>query len=89
MQNYWVNQVRNVPNIVVNTPVEPQRSCAIANVGISHIKPADLAKILLEKYKIWTVAIDYANVRGVRVTPHIYTTLDELDSFVKALNSLA
>jgi selenocysteine lyase/cysteine desulfurase len=89
LQNYWTNQVRNVPNIVLNTPTESQRSCAIANVGIKTIKPADLAKTLLEKYKIWTVAIDYANVQGVRVTPNIYTTLTDLDTFVKALKKLA
>jgi hypothetical protein len=35
------------------------------------MKPADLAKTLLERYKVWTVAIDSvpANVHGVRVTP--------------------
>ena len=52
-------------------------------------KPADLAKILLEKYKIWTVAIDYANVQGVRVTPHLYTSTQELDAFVTALKTLS
>jgi selenocysteine lyase/cysteine desulfurase len=89
LQNYWTSQVRNVPNIVVNTPAEADRACAIANVGVTTLKPSDLAKTLLEKYKIWTVAIDYANVKGVRVTPNIYTTTEELDAFVKALKELA
>jgi selenocysteine lyase/cysteine desulfurase len=42
----------------------------------------------LGKYKIWTVAIDYANVQGVRVTPHVYTTTEELDVFMKALKDI-
>ncbi len=59
LQHYWTDQVRNHPKILLNTPADPQRSCGIANVGIQGIKPADLAKILMEKYKIFTVAIDY------------------------------
>lgn len=89
LQTYWTNQVRDVPNILVNTPRDPRRSCGIANVGVAQIKPADLAKMLLEKYKIWTVAIDSANVHGVRITPHLYTSTAELDALVRALKELA
>jgi len=53
------------------------------------MKPGDLAKTLLETYKIWTVAIDGANVHGVRVTPHLFTSTAELDSFVHAIKTLA
>ena len=88
LQEYWTKQVRNIKGITVNTPADTQRACGIANVGVSNLKPAVLAKTLLEKYKIWTVAIDYANVQGVRVTPHVYTTTAELDAFVKALKSI-
>lgn len=89
LQHYWTDQVRNHPKIMLNTPADSQRSCGIANVGIQGIKPADLAKILMEKYKIFTVAIDYANVHGVRVTPHLYVSTKELDVFVGALKELA
>ncbi len=88
LQNYWTSKVRSMPHIIVNTPAEPARACGIANVGIKNRKPAELAKTLFEKYKIWTVAIDYANVQGCRITPNIYTTPKELDSFVKALSEL-
>ncbi len=80
-----------MPNIVLNTPSDPKRTCAIANVGVSGMKPADLAKTLLERYKVWTVAIDSvpANVHGVRVTPQLFTTPKELDVLVRALRELA
>ncbi len=89
LQNYWTAKVRNTKNIYLNTPEDAKRSCAIANVGISGIKPADLAKTLLNQYKIWTVAINNTNVHGVRVTPHLYSTTDELDQFVIALKELS
>jgi len=89
LQNYWTSKIKNVKKIILNTPLDPQRSCAIANVGIEGIKPAELAKILLQKYKIWTVAIDSSNVHGVRITPQLYTTTNELDKFVNALKEIA
>ncbi|MEP7002714.1 MAG: aminotransferase class V-fold PLP-dependent enzyme, partial [bacterium] len=89
LQNYWTSRVRGTPNIVLNTPTDPRRSCAIANVGIATMTPAALAKTLLEKYKVWTVAIDTANVHGARITPQVFTTPAELDRFVSALKELA
>lgn len=89
LQNYWVNQVKDIPRIILNTPEDNRRSCAIANVGIKGIAPSELAKTLLEQFKIWTVAIDYANVHGVRITPHLYTNTFELDKLVAALKKLA
>jgi selenocysteine lyase/cysteine desulfurase len=89
LQRYWTAQVRGVPNVMVNTPSDPKRSCAIANVGISGMKPADLAKTLFDRYKVWTVAIDTANVHGVRITPQLFTTPKELDVLVRALRELS
>ena len=89
LQRYWTDKVRGEPNVIINTPEDPKRSCGIANVGIKGIKPGDLATILLEKYKIYTVAIDGQNVHGCRITPNVYTTPKELDFFVKALKELA
>ncbi|MDF2770836.1 MAG: penicillin epimerase [Geminicoccaceae bacterium] len=91
LQQYWTRQVRGVPRIVLNTPSDPKRSCAIANVGIEGVKPADLARELFERFRVWTVAIDRAEARvhGVRVTPHVYTTTTELDTFVRALKAIA
>ena len=89
LQNYWTGKVRGNPNIVMNTPSDPKRSCGIANVGVNGMKPGDLAKTLLDKYKVFTVAIDGALVHGVRVTPQVYTSTGELDVFVGALKEIA
>ena len=89
LQNYWTSRVSAIPGVVLNTPTSAHRACAIANVGINGMKPALLAETLLKKYKIWTVAIDYANVQGCRITPNLYTTTAELDKFVLALKELS
>ncbi|MES3034387.1 MAG: aminotransferase class V-fold PLP-dependent enzyme [Gemmatimonadota bacterium] len=89
LQQYWTSKVRGIRNVNVNTPVDPLRSAGIANVGISGMKPSELARTLLDRYKIWTVAIDRQNVQGARITPHLFTTTAELDVLVRALTELA
>lgn len=89
IQRYWSDQVRDIPGLVVNTPADPARSCGIANVGVAKISPTEMSKVLMEKYQIFTVAIDGAGVKGCRITPNLYTSTDELDRFVLALKELA
>ena len=89
LQNYWTNKVRNIQNIILNTPEDTKRSCAIANVGIKNLSPAIMAETLLKKYKIYTVAIDGKGVHGCRITPNVYTSTNELDQFVNALKEIA
>jgi selenocysteine lyase/cysteine desulfurase len=89
LQHYWTSKVRNISKIIVNTPVDEKRVCGIANVGIEGIAPSDLATRLLKEHNVFTVAIDYANVHGCRISPNIYTTTDELDQFVSALKKMA
>jgi len=89
LQQYWTTRVRGLSRIVLNTPTDPKRSCAIANVGVHGMPPAELARTLMKKYAVFTVAIDSAGVHGVRVTPQVYTSTAELDRFVSALHDLA
>jgi selenocysteine lyase/cysteine desulfurase len=89
LQQYWTTKVRSVGKIIVNTPIQPERSCAIANVGIEGMKPAVLAETLLKKYQIYTVAIDGANVHGCRITPNVFTLTKELDLLINALKELS
>ncbi|MEY4107772.1 MAG: hypothetical protein RL181_2114 [Bacteroidota bacterium] len=89
IQQYWTSRVKDLPNIVLNTPTDPARACGIANVGIRNMKPGEMAETLLKKHRIWTVAIDGQGVQGCRITPNIYTTTKELDTFVQALKSMS
>ena len=89
LQRYWSDKLRNVNNVIVNTPIDIHRSCGIGNVGLTNMSPSKMEDLLFEKYKIFTVAIDYANVKGCRISPNIFTTTKELDSFVDAVKELS
>ena len=89
LQRYWSDKLRNVKNVIVNTPKDIDRSCGIGNVGLTNMSPSKMEDLLFKKYNIFTVAIDYANVKGCRISPNIFTTTEELDSFIKAVKEMA
>lgn len=89
LKNYWMERVKNVPKVKLNTSLHPKWGCAIGNVGIDGKKPGELDNFLLEKYKVHTVAITWENIVGVRVTPNVYTTTKNLDLLVEGIIAFA
>ena len=87
VKQYWHDRLVGVPDVVFYTPNEPHRSCAISTIGIEGWEPGDIANALYDRYKIFTVAPGYPG--AVRISPNIYTTLNELDAFVAAIKELA
>lgn len=64
-------------------------SHALANIGVTGMTPQQLATVLFDKCRVYTVAINTGPVKGVRVTPHLYTTTADRDALVKALADIA
>jgi selenocysteine lyase/cysteine desulfurase len=44
---------------------------------------------LFSKHKIHTVAINWENIHGVRVTPNVYTSLKDLDKLAEAIMKIS
>lgn len=89
LKNYWMEQVRDVPGIRIQTPLHPDWGCAIGTFGIEGKKTSDLTDGLFNQWKIHTTGIIWEKVDGVRVTPNVYTTEAELDKLVRAIRELA
>ncbi|MEN2282058.1 aminotransferase class V-fold PLP-dependent enzyme [Algoriphagus sp. SE2] len=90
IQKYWSDQVRDLPGVIVNTPLEAHRSCGIANVGLEKVSPGDMAKTLMDKYQIYTVGINGSGgVFGCRISPNVYTSENEMDKFIEALKEMS
>ena len=89
LKNYWMEKVKNIPKVKLNTSLHPKWGCAIGNVGIEGKKPNELDSFLLDKYKVHTVAITWENIVGVRVTPNVYTTTKNLDVLIEGINAFA
>ncbi len=85
LEQYWVNQVKHLEKVKMNTPGDTTRHGAIANISIANYSPAQLAEKLYSDFKIFTVAIDHPHIQGVRITPHLYTSLEDLEKLVEAI----
>lgn len=89
LKNYWVEQVKNIPNVKIQTSLHPRWGCAIATLGIEGKKGSEISDQLYSKFKIHTTGIEWEKVSGVRVTPNVYTTTEDLDKLVRAIHSIA
>ncbi len=69
------------PRVRVPTPLDSPHAGAIALLSIEGIDPGELSTWLLDKHRIVTVPIKHPEFSGIRVTPNVYTTLDEIDLF--------
>ena len=89
LKNYWAEKVKDVPRVKLHTSLKSKYSCAICGVSIDGMDPVEFDAQLFNKYKIHTVGIKWENVSCVRVTPHVYTRLDDLDKLVNAITEVA
>ncbi|MBK9259099.1 MAG: aminotransferase class V-fold PLP-dependent enzyme [Polyangiaceae bacterium] len=60
-------------------------ACGIATFQVEGIDPVKLQAYLWSEHRILTVAIVHQQFQGVRVTPSVYTTPDEIDRFCSAV----
>ncbi len=89
LSRYWMNKLKDVPNIRFNTSFDPVQSCGIANVQIVGVEPPALQSYLMNKHKMFTVAIMHDEFKGLRVTPNVYTAPFELDRFCEVMETVA
>ncbi len=89
LKNYWAEKATLIPRVKLNTSLKPDFACALANFSIEGMEPAAVESTLFNKYKIHTSPIVWENIKGVRVTPHVYITLKDLDRLVDAITYMA
>ncbi|MCU0337514.1 MAG: aminotransferase class V-fold PLP-dependent enzyme [Sediminibacterium sp.] len=89
LKNRWCNQVIKQPKVRLHTSMKNEYACAIAGFSIDGMRPAEIDSILMSQYKIHTVGIEWENIKCVRVTPHVYTTEDQVDLLAKAILEIA
>jgi selenocysteine lyase/cysteine desulfurase len=89
LKNYWATKVQQIPKVKLHTSLNAKYSCAICGVSIDGMTPGELDSALFNNYKIHTVGIVWENISCVRVTPHVYTTLYDLDRLVNAIGEIA
>ena len=89
----WINALKAYPRVKVLTDFsDPPQAWGVAAVNIEGIDVRDLAKFLMDKYRIIVVPLvggappnQVFDYQALRVSPNIYTTLEEIDTFIKGM----
>jgi selenocysteine lyase/cysteine desulfurase len=85
LKDYWASAVVKLPKVKFNTSLKKEFSAALCNFRIEGMTADELHKQLFNDYKIHTTTIKHAEFEGVRITPHVYTKLSDLDKLIEAI----
>jgi selenocysteine lyase/cysteine desulfurase len=89
LKEYWSKKAAAIPGVKIHTPTSKAFSGALGLFSIEGKKPGEIESELIKKHSIHVVPIEHENINGVRVTPNVYTTLNDLDRLVKAIETIA
>ena len=84
----WAERLLEHDRVRLHTSLDPRFSCGLATVQVEGVGAVDLARHLWEEHRILVTAIEHPEVEGIRVTPSVYTTLEEIDRFVEAVEGV-
>lgn len=89
LRKRWSNRLRQLPGVKILNSDDPEQSCAIGFMSVDGFEAPKLAAHLWEKHRIWTVSIVMpGEYQGLRITPNVYTTLEEVDTFSEVMESI-
>ena len=85
LRDYWANRLLENDRIRLNTSQKPGYACGIANVHADGLDTTALGEWLWSQHRIINVPIGHPECNGLRISPSVYTTLEELDRFCEAM----
>jgi selenocysteine lyase/cysteine desulfurase len=85
LRDRWMRRLAGQGGVRIHTSFDPAMGGAIGNVGIEGVDTARLAAHLWERRRIIVVPILHEEYQGLRVTPNVYTTVQEIDAFAEAM----
>jgi selenocysteine lyase/cysteine desulfurase len=91
LRDRWMKRLDGQPRVKLNTSYDPLQSGGLANLGIQGIdveKISKVAQYLWEKQRIIVTPIGHPACTGLRITPNVYTTLDEVDTFSEVMERI-
>jgi isopenicillin-N epimerase len=88
LRDRWANALlAESPRVKVLSELGPERGGAIALISVDGMDPGKLGGWMMSKYRIVNTPIVHSEFTGIRITPSIYTTVDEIDTFVDAVRT--
>ena len=88
LKDRWARRLEKQPGVNILTSFDPNQSWGLANISLAGLDVSKVYDHLWAKYRIIVAAIKHAEYSGLRVTPNVYSTLEEIDTFSGAIEEL-
>jgi selenocysteine lyase/cysteine desulfurase len=92
----WAEPLRSLPRVRMYSSLKPGETWGLATVGVDGMKASEISAALWDRRRIIVAALAQGELpgqqfeyQGIRVTPNIYTTIGEVDTFVEAMREIA
>ena len=88
LRDRWMRHFENNRRVRLNTSFDPAMGCAIGHFSIAGIETGPLVDHMWKVHRILVTPVDHEEYKGVRVTPNVYTRLEEIDVFIAAVDEV-
>lgn len=89
LRRRWEERLAKLPGVTLRSSADPRLSAGIGAVGLKNVRGPKITEILENRYRIHTRPRVIENEFDcVRVTPNLYTTIDEIDRFAAAMEEI-
>jgi selenocysteine lyase/cysteine desulfurase len=89
LRRRWSNRLRDLPGVKILNSEDPAQSCGIGFLSVDGFEAGKLVGYLWEKHRIWTTpVVTPGEYQGLRITPNVYTTLEEIDTFADVMEKV-
>ena len=85
LREVWTSRLARNPRVHFNTSLDRRFSVPIGNVRVDGLDTTRLQAHLWKQHMIWTTTIVHEEFNGLRITPSVQTTLEELERFCEAI----
>ncbi|HEX9654250.1 MAG TPA: hypothetical protein VGA99_11115, partial [bacterium] len=88
LRDRWARRLLQHDRARLHTSLKPGFACGLATVQIEGIDPVELSNHLWSASRILVTPIKHDEFEGIRVTPNVYTTIDEIDYFCEVMETI-
>lgn len=85
LNEYIANKIKDFSGIKIQSPLGHEFGSAILLIHLEKLDIEETISELMTKYNVHCTKSENEMLSGIRISPNIYTSLSELDTFVEAL----
>ncbi|WNJ21444.1 aminotransferase class V-fold PLP-dependent enzyme [Pontibacter sp. G13] len=82
LNKWWIDEVKKLPKVYFNSPLEESHRSSIINVGITGWSPDKLSTYLRKEWKVFTSISMHPQAKGIRVSPNVYTSRQDVETLI-------